>query len=259
MKFFSNDGIGSIPGLMGWEHFLYILLCLILVLGLLLLTRKFSFEKITKMMKIIFWVVLILELLKIIWNLTVRIGTTLSDWIPLYYCSLFIYGLGFASYGKGKVKRLGESWIFYGQIIAGIAFVCYPSTALLIHPFLHVLTFHSLIYHSLAIFVGLLMAVTGYFQPKKHDFKDYTISLLAVCLCIYILNIFLGTNLMFLNEPLPVWPLINIFNFSSILYPIIVALAQVCGAFDISYGLYILVKKAKEKKNKGTNETFFLD
>ena len=48
MGFFSNDGIGNIPGLLGWEHFLYILLSLILVIGLLLITHKFSKEKIEK-------------------------------------------------------------------------------------------------------------------------------------------------------------------------------------------------------------------
>ncbi len=242
MRFFSNDGIGNIPGLMGWEHLLYILLCAILVIGLLLLTHKFSNEKVEKIIKIIFWVVLILEILKIIWNLTVRIGTTLSDWIPLYYCSLFIYGLGFASYGKGKLKRLGESWIFYGQIIAGIAFICYPSTALLIHPLLHVLTFHSLIYHSLAIFVGLIMAITGYFEPKRQDFTTYTVSLFIVCLFVYFLNKLIGTNLMFLNEPLAIWPLENIFRFSKILYPTVISLAQVCGTYVISFGIYRLTK-----------------
>ncbi|HOD61380.1 MAG TPA: YwaF family protein [Bacilli bacterium] len=247
MGFFSNDGIGNIPGLLGWEHFLYILLSLILVIGLLLITHKFSKEKIEKMIKIIFWIVLILEILKIVWNLTIRIGTTLSDWIPLYYCSLFIYGLGLAGYGKGRWKRLGESWIFYGQIIAGIAFVCYPSTALLIHPLLHVLTFHSLIYHSLAIFVGLIIAITGYFQPNNQDFKNYTISLLIICLFVYLLNEMIGTNLMFLNEPLAVWPLENIYRFSKILYPVIISLAQVCGTYIVSLGLYKLIKSLIKK------------
>ncbi|MDY0209729.1 MAG: YwaF family protein [Bacilli bacterium] len=251
MEFFSNDGIGNIPGLMGWAHFIYILISVILVMGLLLMTHHFSHEKIAKMIKTIFWVILILEILKIIWNLAIRIGTTLSDWIPLYYCSIFIYGLGLASYGKKTLKRLGEAWIFYGQIVAGIAFIFYPSTALLIHPFLHVLTFHSLIYHSLAIFVGLVMIITGYFQPKKEDFKHYSISLLLICLGAYLLNRIIDTNLMFLNEPLLVWPLMNIYNLSNILYPIIIALAQVCGAYAVTYCFYHIISKivrnSKEK------------
>lgn len=245
MKFFSNEGIGSVPGLMGWQHLIFILLSFTLITILLVFTYRLPKDKIAKTIRIIFWVVLILEICKIIWNLTIRIGASLNDWIPLYYCSIFIYGLALASYGKGKVKSLGETWIFYGQIVAGLAFILYPSTALLIHPLCHVLTIHSLIYHSLAIYVGLLIVLSKYYKPQKEDFIPYTISLMIFCLGVYLFNIIFTTNLMFLNKPVDIWPLANIFTIAKGLYPLIIALAQICGTFVISYYSYIIIKKTR--------------
>ena len=240
-SFFSNDGIGEIQGLLGWQHLVFTLSGIFLITILLLMTYKTEKSKIRGIIRTVFWLVLILEILKIIWNLTVRENVTRNDWIPLYYCSIFIYASGLASYGKGKLKELGEACLFFGQIVAGSAFLLYPSTALAIHPLLHVLTIHSLVYHSLAIYIGILIVISGYYKPNLKVFGLYSISLFVFSALVYGFNIIFGTNMMFLNDAVGIKPLMIVYNISKVFYPVIVSLAQIVGSFFISFGIYKLV------------------
>ena len=129
MKFFSEYGYGPIRGMFSIDHLIFTLSAIIFLIILLLLTFKKSKQEIDKYIKYIFIFVFVAEILKIIWNFVVRENLELINWIPLYFCSLFIYASGMYSFGKGIVKEIGYLWITYGQIIGGIVFIFFPASS----------------------------------------------------------------------------------------------------------------------------------
>ena len=199
---FFVDGIGEIPGLFSLSHLLYVIIALGLISSLYLLSRKKKKEDLKKYIKIISIIVFGLEILKIIWNLTLREKVTYEDYVPLYLCSFFIYAalaFSFIKNEKSIIYRFARNFLFYGGISGGLAFIIFPTTALLVFPFLHILSIHSLIYHVLMVLVALWML--RIYEPTKHDFKNYFIILFVLELVIILINYALGSNFMMLNEP----------------------------------------------------------
>ena len=260
LSFFSEEGIGTVKGLFSIDHLIFTILALMVAGISVFLSRKLTNEKIEKMVKVLFFIVLILEILKIIWNLTLRTDKSPNNWIPLYFCSLFIYALGFIAFGKGRIKEVGVLWIVYGQIIGALAFILYPSSSLEIQPLIHVLSIHSWVYHVLALYIGLLFIITGYYktydgkennQTFKHNFLTYFISIMIIELFVYILNLICHTNLMFLNEPgvVPILEIVlRVFGF---FYPLIIGVVQASGTF---FGGFLILKLITIIQNQKTKD-----
>lgn len=248
MKFI-KEGIGEIPGLFGIEHLVFALLgALVLFFMLFFSLRKKNLD-VNKVIKISFWVLLILEILKIIWNLTLRSDVTYSDWIPLYFCSITIYASFMASFCKGKIKEAGYVFLFHGSIIGGIIYFACPNTCLLVHPFWHILTFHALFYHVLGIYLGLLIVIKKVYIPKIKEVWGYLIVTYSVSLCAYIINLILGSNLMMVSHDSGTWPLTTLYQTFKGFYPLVMATLQNVGTFFVSLGAYKLVIKITERKS----------
>lgn len=262
LTFFDEFGIGQTKGLFSIDHLIFTVLAILTVALLLIFTHKMTNEKIEKMTKILFFAVTILEILKIIWNVTLRSDKSPNNWVPLYFCSLFIYALGMVSFGKGKIKEIGVLWIVYGQIIGALAFILYPSSSLEIQPLIHVLSIHSWIYHVISLYIGLLFIITNYYktydgkehnETLRHDFLYYFVSIMAVELLVYIFNLICHTNLMFLNEPgvVPILELVvRVFGY---FYPLIIAIVQASGTFLGGFLFVKLINLIKKKRMKDGN------
>ena len=80
MDFFV-DGIGTIPGLFSWSHLIYTTVSIALIAGILILTRNKSNDQIKKYIKIISIAVAFLEVLKIVWNVTLRTTVEVNDYV----------------------------------------------------------------------------------------------------------------------------------------------------------------------------------
>lgn len=250
MKFF-KEGIGEIPGLFGLEHLIFVVIAAILLFLLLFFSLKKKDLNIDKIIKICFFATFILEILKIIWNLTLREDVTFSDWIPLYFCSIFIYASFLATFFKGRIKDTGLAFIYHGGIIGGIIYFICPNTCLLVHPFLHVLTVHALIYHVILIYLGVLIVLKKVYQPKVSYLPHYLIITFSVCILAYITNLILDSNLMLISKDFGTWPLTVVYKTFKGFYPLVVSLLQNFGTFFVSLGIYVLVIKIIEnKRNK---------
>ena len=251
MKFFQNDGIGPVRGLLSIDHLIFTLVAISLIILFLILTRKFDSNQIKKTIRILFWIVAILEILKIIWNLTIRENAGFNQWVPLYFCSLLIPALGLAGYGNKYLEKLGLSFMFYGGIVAGAMFVVWPTSALPEQPLLHCLTFHTLFYHSASVAIGLLIAISGYFIPNIKDIIPYSIIVGAFCLIAFIFNLITGSNLMFISYDNDMFPLTLATTIFGPLYPLGITLVQIVGTFFVSFGIYKLcglIHNFKERK-----------
>ena len=249
LSIIDEQGIGSFKGLFSIHHLIFTISGLLVVFLLLLLTRKMTNKNIEKMVRILFFVIVILEILKIVWNLVYRTDKSPNNWVPLYFCSLFIYALCMVGYGKGMIKEVGILWIIYGQIIGALAFIIYPSSSIGIHPLIHILTIHSWLYHVVSLYIGLLFLITKYYKTYdsenekerniKHDFLTYFISIIIIEVLVYIFNLIFKTNLMFINEPGVVPALEIVVKVFGIFYPVIIAITQAIGTF---FGGYLIIK-----------------
>ena len=91
------------------------------------------------------------------------------------FCSLFIYTCYLAGYGKGKIQKLGLSFLVGGCIVAGTTFILMPTTSLTLHPMFHYLSVYSMLFHSLMIFVGIITYLNGMIEMNIDCFKYYSI------------------------------------------------------------------------------------
>lgn len=247
MKLFSEYGYGPIRGLFSIDHLIFTVLGIIAIIILLILSKNKTRVQIDKYIKNIFITVIVLEVLKIIWNFCVRTNLELINWVPLYFCSIFIYASGMYSYGKGMIKKIGLFLISYGQIIGGLVFLLFPASSVGIQPLCHILTIHSWVYHVLTGYVGIILIIKNLEIFKFSDIKIYGPTILGIELFVYLFNIIFDTNMMFINEPGVIEPLNYILNIFGCFYPLIIGLFQGLGSFILSYWIIKIIRKIKNK------------
>ena len=225
-------------GMFSLEHIIASTITLILVVLAVIFAVKLSEKSFYKLLKILAVVFTVLELIKIIYNFSYGY-TWIDAWVPLAYCSIFIYSLYLAGFGKGTLKNVGLTFLAVG-VYAGLFFMIFPTTSLSLHPIFHYLCMHSLIFHGAMTFVGLTVIIKNLVTPSKKTFIYY-ISYLAVFSAVaIIINLIGNANLMFYTQPynMPIKFVVDIFNFSPVVYT-----AFIFVAYSSLYLLFILTNK----------------
>ena len=105
---FSVKGTYPAVGLFCLAHIISIIMCLVFIMLTVFLTRKMSKSNYFKMLKIFAIVLTFLESVKIIFTWYEGCFKLLDFWLPLYFCSLFIYAMLMSGFGKGKVEKIGK-------------------------------------------------------------------------------------------------------------------------------------------------------
>ena len=85
--------------------------------------------------------------------------------LPFDSCSIIMFAGLIAGFGKGKIKKMAESWLATGGIVGGIATMVHLN-AFKYYPFLSFGAMYSMIWHFLMVFLGLLLIVTNYVDMK---------------------------------------------------------------------------------------------
>lgn len=247
---FSPCGRYEPCGLFTITHFIALLICLLGVTLAILLTRNIKIETFTKIIKVIAIIVTILELIKICYNLYYNPNSPINDWLPFHFCSLFIYSLWMSGYFKGKIKTIGDSFMVGGGIIAGFVFLIIPSTSLKLFPIFHFQCLYSLLFHSLFLYLGLMILIKEYFILNLKNYINYLIFCTIFCIIAITLNIIFGANFMFLDNPweIPIKFLSTIKENNQILYTIIIYLAYVCGTYFTTMLIQKIIIKIKRRK-----------
>jgi uncharacterized membrane protein YwaF len=202
------------------------------------------------MLKIFAIIVTVLEIIKIIYNFSYNY-TWVDAWVPLAFCSIFIYSLWLSGFAKGFLKKAGETFLAVG-LYAGLFFMVFPTTSLMLHPIFHYLCIHSLVFHSLMIYVGLMVIIRKLVKPSKITLLTYVLYLAVFSIVAIIINMIASSNLMFYSAPynMPIKIVVDIYNFSPILYSIFIFFA-----YSALYLLYFITYKITHKIKKGvTNE-----
>lgn len=251
--FYDNFSEEQICGIFTPWHFVAIFAFFALAVLAIFFSRKLN----KKQSKIILWVIAFLVTIMEIIKIAIRLykGEGGDGWIPLYYCSLFIYAIWLSLSNNKHLKRTGQCFMVLGGILASVCYIIYPSTSLLLYPIWHPASLHSLFYHWLMLYAGVLILMKGQYEPKIKDFFYYLIFTTFFTIIAVIINHYLGTNLMFMGNPFGLDFLNTIFDFLKPLYMLIVYLAQCVLLFFATFGIYELVKFILNRRKLAKKES----
>ena len=241
--FFAKAGEYEPCGIFTMQHFELIIITILGIIFALKNTVHKTKDEVTQIIRkctIIMW---ILEIIMIAFKLCTGDVRNLNNYVPLYYCSLLLYAGLLSSFGKGKLKRIGDVFLATGGIIGGLVFIILPTTSLPSYPMLHMVSLHSFFFHGTMIYLGLLIDITHYIELNLSDIKYFATLVGGICVLAYIINKKFGSNLMFISQNFPGMPIEIIYNATGRFYTLVMSIAQMTLPFYIVYGIIQIIKR----------------
>lgn len=246
MSFFSEGGTPC--GIFSKTHLIVMVICFFIVWIAVILGRKMSEQTLVRLTRGIAVLITVLEAGKITYCFVYgKLG--LDQWLPIWFCSLFIYCSWCAGFGKGIVRRVGRIFLTGGGIIAGASFLIMPSTSIVNYPMFHYFSCYSMLFHSLMHYLGLMYLVTGVQKLTLRDFPPYAIFVGGFCVLGAVINIFGGCNMMFMKEPynIPIPFLHTLSDTCKPAYMALIYFVYVFATFFPTLGVYRLVLGWKDR------------
>ncbi len=177
-------------------------------------------------------------------------GLTKVEWIPLYFCSCYMYALVMALSGKKALRDTGLAFLFYGGILGATAFFAYPSACIPKYPIWHFMCLRTMLYHGGMIYTGILIVLTGYYRPDRKHFAHFAAMIGIIGLLAYGINRLTGENFMYISKPLNIPIFKTVFKAIPGLYPFLGIVLQMVGPFWVTHGIYALLAGKKARKEE---------
>ncbi len=190
-------------GLFGLGHIAFLFVTIILIFVMLRHFKDKSIAEVEKNIKVVTIIIWILEILRIAYKLYCGEYKFLDSYVPLFYCSAFLYAGLLSSFGSGMIKRAGDVVLATGGLVGGTIFLIFPMTSLPDYPAFHFISFHSFFYHGAMVYVGCLLCLTNYVELKIGDIWLYAMFVGAMCFIALIINNIFDCNLMFISKAFP--------------------------------------------------------
>lgn len=251
--FYDNFTPDQICGIFSFWHIVAIVIFAVAAAVALVLSRNMKKQTVEKLIKIVAITVVVMEVVKITLRLIKHSGP--DGWVPLYFCSLFLYAVVFALFKNKFIKNMGYCFMVCGGIVASVCYTIYPSTALLLYPIWHPSTIHGFVYHWFMFYIGVLIAMRGLYKPKAKDFVYYLTFTTIFTTLALVVNICTGANLMLISKPFGVPFFYMVYGISPILYGLMVYLAQSVGLFWAVFGVFKVGEKLANKKQPKIEQT----
>lgn len=242
--FFARPNEYEPCGIFTTKHFILIILTIVAISIALKKTVHKSKEEVHKIIKKLTIIIWILEFVRIGFNLYIGNVHNVNEYMPLYYCSLLLYAGLMSSFGKGKIKRIGDAFLATGGIIGGIVFIIMPTTSLPTYPMLHFISLHSFLYHGTMVYIGLLINATNYIELELKDIIYFAELVGGICIIALIINNIFDGNLMFISKDFPGTPLTILYHLTGKLFTPIMIIAQMTLPFLVVYS----VENGKNKR-----------
>ena len=157
---------GLVPGTLFTPlHFIFSAIVLAIVIVTAVLLGKKKNEKAIKITFTVLWALMVvLEAVKIVWESVSgkTVGFETGGILPLYPCSVFMYAMPFAIWGKNYVKRAACGYVCTMGFIGASVNFFYPATILPNYSCISFAGFHTFFYHGSMMFCCLVMLVSGY-------------------------------------------------------------------------------------------------
>lgn len=239
------DTVETIPNNVGFDlfggvHFGWIIAFLAIVLGNCLLFRKLSEKGRERWKKIVAILIVLDEIYKTVFLL---IGNRNNvSYLPLHLCSINIFVVALHAW---RHSRAVGAFLYTVCIPGAIAALLFPSwTSLPLGNFMHL---HSFTIHILLAMYPLVLAVSGELKLSIRDIPKCLIILVGMAIPIYLINLLLDTNFMFLmraDEGNPLLIFEQMWGNHLLGYPVIIT-----GVLIVMYTPVVIVNKIKSKKN----------
>ena len=139
------------------------------IVGAIFVSKK---EKLIKPLFIVLWATMtVLEVVKITWESTTgnTVRLEVTGILPLYACSLYMYAMPFAIWGKDKVKFAACGYVCTLGLLGASVNFFYPMTVLYRYSVISFSAMHSMLYHAVRLFTCLVMLISGYHRYTKVD------------------------------------------------------------------------------------------
>lgn len=160
----------KLPGTMFTPlHIVFAIISVALVVTLGLYVSRKSEKTIRRVLFVLWIVIVALEFTKMIWE-TVSGAQVNFEWggmLPLYPCSVFMYAMPLALFGKGILRRAGCGYMCTLGLIGGSINFVYPATILSNYSCISFAGFHTFLYHGAIVFTALVMLRSGYHSYRK--------------------------------------------------------------------------------------------
>ncbi len=217
------------------EHIVFIILAVLAIILLCYFLRNIKGKSVDKYLKILAIIMPVLEIIKITWetywDIKLGHGFNITGLLPLYTCSMFIYVLPFAGWGKGKVKECALAFLTTLSVFAGLTNFFIPPI-FNTYPFFSYASFMSLNYHFLMVFTGVFLVSTRYYVPNfKSILKGF------IPLLIFSVIVIPFDYIMFYNGHYWIDYMLYIHGFGA---PLLPSIADKLGSLNLR-GLYTLL------------------
>ena len=155
----------TIPGTLFTPlHIVFAAIFLAVVITMAIVISRKSEKTVRTVMAVLWGTVVVLEVVKILWeSFTGRVVD--FNWtgnVPLYPCSIFMYAMPFAIWGKGNVRFAACGYVCTLGFLGGAINFVYPVNVLGSYSCLSFAGMHTLLYHSTIVFCALLMLLSRY-------------------------------------------------------------------------------------------------
>ncbi len=240
----------QIAGLFTPTHFIVLAAYALLLAVALFLSRKLTEKGVRRATVIVGALSTVCYILKSFYRSFLR---DLGGMLPIYVSDLYIFASWFTLSKNKHIKRLGECFISFGSTTAGIAYILFPTTSLLVFPVWHPISIHGILYHWAILYIGILTLWKVY-RPKASDFWYFFSFMTFFTAIALVLNNALpelGLNFMFVSLPIAIPILDWVYAASPVLYTIVVYLAQTVALYWVWYGGCVLARKRKETRIGG--------
>lgn len=241
--FLAKEGEYKPCGMYTLGHFI---LLIISVLGIHFALKKTIHKNKNEILKIIKYCTIamwIYEFVMIAFK-TINYGfENVNQYLPLYYCSMLLYAGLLSGFTKGKLKKIGDIFLATGGIVGGIAYLAVPVTSIKSYPMFHLVSMHSFIFHSIMVYLGILINITNYVEIKFKDIKEYAILVGILCLIALVVNNIFDGNLMFISKTFTGTVIDVIYRATGRFFTPVMIIGQMTLPFIVIYAIMELMQK----------------
>ena len=219
-------------------HLLWIAVCVITITVCCIVYKKQGSTWKSNFRKIVAWLLIGDELFKML--ILFVGGNYAAAYLPLHLCSINIFVIVVHAYRPSKIL---DNFLYTVCIPGALAAILFPSwTSLPVTSGMHL---HSFTVHILLMMYPIVLFANGDIKPELKQLPKSLGLLVVMAIPIYIINLLLDTNFMFLMSADPGNPLYlfeQMWGNHLLGFPVIIV-----GILFVMYGPLVLIQKFYKK------------